>query len=581
MDKQRLVDPLAMAFLRSLTAGQLDRLRSIIRAQRPVAADDLRSIPGLRDLLDQQAGGDMALSDPIRTVLADLLTRADLSSPAMQRLDASPFVAITKGAETAKTWVADFDEAQVATDLNLGLFKVVQALKTGDLARADAVMTVLAEHFDIPALEQCGPGYEPELSCVLFMKAIYSDRDISEQALDRLFEMLANLPKDASLLRAILYNVSLDVFLRQQKMSEAEGAAHRALFHYGAAGESGVAFYVHLYLTVIRLWDGDLAGAGQRLADARQALAQFEGAVTNDTLLLRSFTMIIAYEAGDSGAFIKHLMSEDDTVPFGELWPSIADPIISYGRRALANKVSPAAALSWVRRWRVRQHRSRRFDALISAQEALALQDLGRWQEADELLADIDASDDAEVRLARFASGLGRTPKSPGLARQIADSLKAPHLSVRHSVMLRLLAAQSAIARGIEREGARHLSAAINSADPEAMSVIWEENSQLVSAILAKRDLRTELNRFPRLRRQIQALSRVETRQRPSALTHQEFHVLQLLAEAQSNKAIGLRLGIALPTVKFHVKNLCRKTQTTNRGDVVRVAIEAGWLSDV
>lgn len=569
-----VIKPFAMAFLRMLNDAQTERLRALLQTRRPVTADDLAQVPGLQALV----GPSMPLPDPVRAVLGEVLADTSPMAPP-DRFAISPFAAITKRAEDASKQVAKIPEDRIAQDLNLGLFKVVQALKSGDLVRADALMDVLSEHFDIPTLEHCGPDCAPELACVLFMKAIYSDENISQQASERLFALLANLPKNAPMLRAIVYNVSLDLSMRRKQFDEAKGAAHRALFHYDAAGESGVAFYVHLYLAVIGLWGGDCAGAVGHLRDARSSLAQFEGAVENDHLILRSFEMIAAYETGAADTFIKHLMSDDDTIPFGELWPSIAAPIISYGRKALATHVTPAAALSWIRRWRVRQWRSRRFDALISAQEALALQDMGRWQEADEILADIEAAEDIEVRLASLASGLDRSAKSQELANRLSECLRTPNLSLRQTVHLRLLAAQSAVARGIEREGARHLGAAIKAASPDAFPAIWSENRTRVAALLARRELRGELHRFPKLKRQIQTLAKTQATDKPADLTQQEFRVLQLLAEAQSNKAIGVRLGIALPTVKFHVKNLCRKTGARNRRDVVQAAIDAAWLS--
>lgn len=580
-DHHALMEQFATAFLRSLSGEQLARLRSIVLEGRAVTRDDVWSVPGLEALVPNMDAPDADIPDGVRAVLSDCLSEPVGTDARPAPVDVSPFMAITKGVERAEAWIAGRPNDPSAQNLNLALFHVVLALKSGDLARADAQLAVLSEHFDVPDLEECGPGYSAELSCVLFMKAIYADDDISEVALQRLFALLASVPKDASLLRAILYNVILDVELRQQNMAEAEAAAHRALFHYNAAGESGVAFYVHMYLAVISLWSGDFSVAVNRLGHARSALSEFEGAVANDRLLLEIFEMIIEYETGNSELLLKHLMRAGDTIPFGELWPSIARPIISYGRRALAAKVTPGAALSWVRQWRVRQRRSQRFDRLISAQEALALQQMGRWQEADEILADLGAPKDAEVSIARFASGLDRAPRSTELARKISDYAIQDGLSARQTVALRLMAAQSAINRGMERESTRHLSATIKAAEPSENPALWDEMRRPVSSILNNRDLRGELKRLPKLQRQVSKLPTVETPQKPDALTHQEFRVLQLLAEAQSNKAVAQRLGITLPTVKFHVKNLCRKTVTRNRHDVVKAAIAAGWLADV
>lgn len=53
------------------------------------------------------------------------------------------------------------------------------------------------------------------------------------------------------------------------------------------------------------------------------------------------------------------------------------------------------------------------------------------------------------------------------------------------------------------------------------------------------------------------------------ALSRRETEVLQLLAEGLSNRDIGERLSLAEPTVKMHVKSVCRKLGVSNRTQAV------------
>ena len=62
-------------------------------------------------------------------------------------------------------------------------------------------------------------------------------------------------------------------------------------------------------------------------------------------------------------------------------------------------------------------------------------------------------------------------------------------------------------------------------------------------------------------------------------LTPREMDVLELLAEGQSNKAIGHRLGISDQTVKFHVAAISGKLGAMNRTDAVRLAIRRGLVA--
>lgn len=71
----------------------------------------------------------------------------------------------------------------------------------------------------------------------------------------------------------------------------------------------------------------------------------------------------------------------------------------------------------------------------------------------------------------------------------------------------------------------------------------------------------------------------VEKRQNPATpapaaepagvLSRRENEVLQLLAEGLSNRDIGERLSLAEPTVKMHVKSVCRKLGVSNRTQAV------------
>lgn len=56
-------------------------------------------------------------------------------------------------------------------------------------------------------------------------------------------------------------------------------------------------------------------------------------------------------------------------------------------------------------------------------------------------------------------------------------------------------------------------------------------------------------------------------------LTPRERALLTLMARGQSNREISANLGIAMPTVKFHVTNVLSKLQVENRTAAVLVAL--------
>jgi two-component system NarL family response regulator len=69
----------------------------------------------------------------------------------------------------------------------------------------------------------------------------------------------------------------------------------------------------------------------------------------------------------------------------------------------------------------------------------------------------------------------------------------------------------------------------------------------------------------------------VEKMKRPE-LTEREVEILRLIAEGESNKVIGDRLGITEGTVKTHVKGLLKKLHAPGRTAAVREAVHQGLV---
>ncbi len=68
-------------------------------------------------------------------------------------------------------------------------------------------------------------------------------------------------------------------------------------------------------------------------------------------------------------------------------------------------------------------------------------------------------------------------------------------------------------------------------------------------------------------------------RERPGGLTRREFEILKLVAEGHSNAALARTLWVTEQTVKFHLSNIYRKLDVTNRTEASRWAQVNGLLS--
>ena len=67
-----------------------------------------------------------------------------------------------------------------------------------------------------------------------------------------------------------------------------------------------------------------------------------------------------------------------------------------------------------------------------------------------------------------------------------------------------------------------------------------------------------------------------ERRDAPVALTGQERRVLQLIAEAHSNKEVAAMLDLSVNTVRVHRHRIMAKLNMHKQADLVRYAIKAG-----
>lgn len=65
----------------------------------------------------------------------------------------------------------------------------------------------------------------------------------------------------------------------------------------------------------------------------------------------------------------------------------------------------------------------------------------------------------------------------------------------------------------------------------------------------------------------------------PDGLSQREVEVLQLVAQGQSNRDIGVELSLSALTVKSHLARIARKLGTGDRAEMVAVAMRAGVIS--
>lgn len=65
---------------------------------------------------------------------------------------------------------------------------------------------------------------------------------------------------------------------------------------------------------------------------------------------------------------------------------------------------------------------------------------------------------------------------------------------------------------------------------------------------------------------------------RADELSGREVEVLQLVSEGQSNKDIGVALGLSALTVKSHLARISRKLGTGDRAEMVAISMRTGYV---
>ena len=82
----------------------------------------------------------------------------------------------------------------------------------------------------------------------------------------------------------------------------------------------------------------------------------------------------------------------------------------------------------------------------------------------------------------------------------------------------------------------------------------------------------------PRANAAVQPIQRVEDR---FGLTPRELEILELMAEGRSNAQLARMLWVTEQTVKFHLSNVYRKLEVSNRTEASRLAQRAGLLPPI
>lgn len=563
------------------------RLPHLVTVDRE--ADELRfAVPGAARAFASALAAESGEPSVLGRLQA--LLRKKRLTDAMERFEqeGGAFFAHIHGVQTAKAAVNAFPEEIRAESDVLTMADAINAMKSGNLAYADGLVT---KHFgpgltDLVTIARDDRDMPLELACFCFVRAVYREEPLGDAEHAYLMACIARVSGNQHLLCGLFHNVALDLFIRRRQWATAAETAERARFHLAAAKAPLLIFYIDLHRFVISLARVDHAEGRAALADAALALAAAPGATANDAKLLEVLTCIADYEAGDATPLTAFALKLNDDSLFGEIWPSMAEPIITYGALTLCVHSTLASVRFFLDRWKAGERETGRFRQIVMIREVEALQRHGRVREAEEALVAAgiglsgddagtmgdDAPSDVDLALVGLRAGLTTAPADRNWALRL-DRLAGLHKTTpRQKAEIALLKAVSAEAR---RDGDGFREALLQFYDiatEQRLPALLAENATLLKKLATTRGNRRLLTRSPRLQRYL-AISLHNQNERVEEevfLTAQEERIVMLLAEATPNKEIAARLGISVPTVRFHAKNIYRKLGIGTRADLAK-----------
>ncbi|MEM8730576.1 MAG: LuxR C-terminal-related transcriptional regulator [Pseudomonadota bacterium] len=483
------------------------------------------------------------------------------------------------------------------------LSRTLLALKAGETALALRLFTDGYGHRALDLTHGLTPDGPVPLHVQVFRLVIliYEDLPVTEDLVQRILALLSRLPLEAHVLRGSCYNALLELFLRQRRYPEAEDVALRAAESYERGNAALLRFYIAVHGTVMRLLRGQSGAAQPELDEARIWLGRVPFDSPSDARILRLIEAAIQFEAGQPAQMLTFLSRDLDDFSGGETWPTLAELAVQYGAQVLAEQVSTRAALDYLDRWWVRLAMNRQFRVLLDLRKAQILQSANRWGDAARALAPIPSGIDrvwiesADTAFARLATRdeimlalcwlrqiAYEHPRLPYLGRKMGYMAANTRLTGRQRVALDIWRAHvarqtrdvlqmRALLRGVFDTAVRDNGLSVLSEEYVFLADLWRDasTSAYLSAIGPARAVmrRLEESRLPTGAEAARA-----------HLTRQEFKVLRLLTDGASNKIIARQLGIAEPTVKFHLKNLYGKLGCARRNEAVLAARALGWV---
>lgn len=458
-----------------------------------------------------------------------------------------------------------------------------------------------------PTLERLAAGntsLAADLILVDLHLSVYEDRPFTADSVQRLAQARAWLADDDLTGQALAGNQLCNIALQMGDFDLAQHHAEQAirLYHQGDAVFG--ALHLHTHLAQIRLMRGDLLGAGDVLQTMEARLAKLPGEAQWLIAVARILRAEVAYEANDLDEARRLRGAAFDLVEHRDAWFDILTTAYRVNTRlAYAESGLPGAleALSHAERIAHDRHMPRlhrlmqveRLRALTLSDETRTALRLRTEIGLSTDRATLEESDDLAYRQGTTFVAVARLLVRTRRPREaLAFIALAEDLAIRRGQLLalaklRVIAASAHWSLGFPGEATASLLSAIRLLGDQPFSrFILDEGAGMRSIVQAA--LHGHHTPVPPTGAQRERLSRMmhywATRGRspggrqrnPASDLHRRY--LELLSLGHTNKEIARVMGVSDNTVKYHLRQIFRELDASNRGRAVQRARDLGLI---
>lgn len=616
-DDQRLAIILS-GLVTSCTSEMLDKIAP--------ESDLGRHLPDLADLLDgliESSGDFYQLSAPLRLWASrafDLLSATERSHAlrnAAESCAAAGLVVeavallIRSGDRTriadyvrraggVRLWVvagynviralADEAESVAAADASLTLLRCIVLQKEGKIAEAEELL-------ERAVADLSDPVELRDAEVVRAALLVYGCRRITRADVDAFRQAMLRRDDDPAW-KSLITTVQCILHAQQASFDAAVASAAQARLYAEAAGSDYNLVFLNIHLAVIALARGRLAEARILLSRARRRWRLNFADDTGIETVIGALAASLEFDAARLSAARNHLRKSAARMPHAEAWFDIYAAAYEPMARLIARDEGAGAALSSLQTARIALN-AQGLDRVGDLLERISGCIIGEhWLKTGELLGEMPGTRSAVEIFSwqeREAGDLceayrqliaGEIDKAETILEKLIDYCREHQLrrSELRAFLLRV--------EVHERQGDRHradtrFSEAIAiSIDTGQYQSLREFGGRGVSERIRKLDAavkreRTSSKPVAKLLRAIGTGVATERGDLTTGhFTKREFDVLAALDEGGSDKVIGRRLGVSEHAVRYHLKNIFRKLQATDRVDALHRARTSGVFGE-